>query len=291
MQDLNGKVAVITGGASGIGFAMAERFGLEGMKLAVADIEQDALDEAVSRLTAAGAEAIGFPTDVSSAVEMDALGEQVRERFGSAHLLCNNAGVGGGGTMWELTTADWEFVLGVNLWGVIHGIRVFAKQMVEQGEGHIVNTASMAGLVSVPGMGPYNVTKHAVVTLSETLYGELKSAGSPVGVSVLCPGFVNTRIYESQRNRPEGLRNTTTQPTEQDEKRREMAARFFAQAMPASDVANLVADAVENESFYILTHEGSDAGVERRLRTIIAGENPAAMNVGIFNRDSPGGDA
>lgn len=285
MEQLQGKVAVITGGASGIGWAMAERLAAAGMKIALADIEKGPLDEAVSRLTQAGTDAIGVPTDVSDGDQMDALGERVLDHYGAVHVICNNAGVGGGGTMWELTTADWQFVLGVNLWGVIHGVRVFCKHLVAQGEGHIVNTASMAGLVSVPAMGPYNVTKHGVVTLSETLYGELSNAAAGVGVSVLCPGFVNTRIYESQRNRPVGLSNGVADVDPEDAaKRRQMAARFFASAMPAADVAERVHDAVVNDHFYILTHEGSTAGVERRLTNIVDDVNPEFPNAAVFDR-------
>ncbi|MEE2677603.1 MAG: SDR family NAD(P)-dependent oxidoreductase, partial [Myxococcota bacterium] len=184
MQELSGKVAVVTGGASGIGHALATRFAEEGMKLVLLDVEAGPLDEAARGFEAQGVEVLAQRLDVSDAAAMDAAGAAALERFGAVHVLCNNAGVGSGGPMWELTTEDWEFCLRPNLWGVIHGIRVFAKHLVAQDEGHIVNTASMAGLVSVPGMGPYNVTKHAVVTLSETLYHELAALGSQVGVSV-----------------------------------------------------------------------------------------------------------
>lgn len=288
MKELNGRVAVVTGGASGIGLAMARRFGAAGMKLALADVEKPALDQAAADLGREGFEVLAVPTDVSDADAMDALGEQVLGRFGAVHLLCNNAGVGGGGVMWELTKADWQYTIGVNLWGVIHGVRVFVKHLVEQDEGHVVNTASMAGLVSVPGIGPYNVTKHAVVTLSETLHGELKSAGSRVGVSVLCPGFVNTRIYESHRNRPAELQNVAAgEDTAAQEQRREMAARFFAAAMAASDVAEKVHDAVVGDAFYILTHDGSAAGVQRRMENIVEGRSPDVTAPTIFgqNRD------
>jgi short-subunit dehydrogenase len=165
-----------------------------------------------------------------------------------------------------------------NLWGVIHGVRVFAKHLVEQDEGHVVNTASLAGMISVPGMGPYNVTKHAVVTLSETLYGELQAMESKVGVSVLCPGFVNTRIFESDRNRPQDLQNES-EPVMTDEAvaRREMAAEFMKTAMPTSQVADLVFDAIEQQKLYILTHAGSEAGIRRRMEAIIEGRNPEAI--------------
>ena len=276
MEELAGKVAVVTGGASGIGNAVAERLAAEGMKLVLADVERGPLDEAVEKLAAGGAEVIGVQTDVSQADEMDALAEQTLERFGAVHVVHNNAGVAGGGTMWELTTRDWEFVLRPNLWGVIHGIRVFVPHLVRQGEGHVVNTASMAGLISVPGMGPYNVTKHAVVTLSETLFGELAAAGLDVGVSVLCPGFVNTRIGESDRNRPEELRNPG-QPVatpEEREQRRKMASQFMSNAMRPQDVAEKVLDAIRTRRFYILTHDGTEAAVQRRVAPILEGRNP-----------------
>ena len=206
---------------------------------------------------------------------MDRLAARTLERFGAVHVVCNNAGVGGGGPMWELSTRDWEWVLRPNLWGVIHGVRVFVPHLVEQDEGHVVNTASMAGLVSIPNLGPYNVTKHAVVTLSETLYGDLKQAGKNVGVSVLCPGFVNTRIFDSQRNRPAALRNPGPEPDEAAlAERNRMAQEFLSRAMPPAEVAARVHDAIVNDRFWVLTHAGSEKGVEARLRTVLEGRNP-----------------
>ena len=197
----------MTGGASGIGLAMATRFAAEGMRLVLADIEEDVLEQAASDLRENGAEVLTVQTDCGDAASMDNLAAESLAHYGSVHVVCNNAGVGARGTMWELGVNDWEFVLRVNLWGVIHGVRVFAPHLVEQDEGHIVNTGSMAGLVSVSGTGPYNVSKHGVVTLSETLYGELQDAGSNVGVSVLCPGIIRTNLRNSERNRPEHLRD------------------------------------------------------------------------------------
>ncbi len=284
MKDLRGKVAVITGGASGIGRALAERAAAQGMKLVLADVEIGALDKAADELRAGGADVLAVPTDVADAEQMDMLGARTLERFGAAHLICNNAGVAGGGPMWELSTADWEFVLRVNLWGVIHGVRVFGPGLVAQDEGHFVNTASMAGLVSVPGLGPYNVTKHAVVTLSETLYGELQGAGSGVGVSVLCPGFVKTRIYESDRNRPEHLGPSQQIDAAEREQRRKMAAAFFEQAMSPREVADLVLDAVVRGRFYILTHDGAEKGVEQRMSAILSGGVPPVPAPDIFGQ-------
>src|SRR3954471_7231696 len=204
MNELEGKVAVVTGGASGIGRAVAERLAGEGMRLVIADVEEAALAETEKAFADKGAEVLAVRTDVSDGAAVDALRDQTLERFGAVHLIHNNAGVGSGGPIWTLTEADWAWVLGVNLWGVIHGIRAFVPLLVEQGEGHVVNTASMAGLISTPMMAPYNASKHAVVTISETLHYDLQLAGSPVRVSVLCPGVVQTRIHESHRNRPGG---------------------------------------------------------------------------------------
>src|SRR5438309_12091723 len=205
MQDLKGKVAVVTGAASGIGFGLAERFSAEGMRVVMADIEEAALNDASKRLADTGATVLPVVTDVSKADSVDALAARTFEELGTAHVVCNNAGVATGGPMWTLTERDWAWVMGVNLWGVIHGVHAFVPRLAEQGEGHVVNTASIAGLTSAPMMGPYNVSKHGVVTLSETLVAELALHGSPVKVSVLCPGWVNTRINEADRNRPPEL--------------------------------------------------------------------------------------
>ena len=244
MRDLEGKIAVITGGASGIGRAMSDRFGQAGMKLVLVDIEEDGLQAAADELRGKGVDVLTRRVDVSDAAQMDDLAKATLDHFGAVHLVCNNAGVGAGGPMWELTTADWEFAMRPNLWGVIHGIRVFTKLLLDQNEGHIVNTASMAGLVSVPGLGPYNVTKHAVVTLSETLYGELAEQDTEVGVSVLCPGFVSTRIWDSDRHRPEELRNAEQRQTpEEAEAGKNLIRSFMEGQLPAAAVADKVHDA------------------------------------------------
>jgi NAD(P)-dependent dehydrogenase (short-subunit alcohol dehydrogenase family) len=201
MQDLQGKVAVVTGGASGIGRAMAARFAAEGMHLVLADVEEAALDLAAKELGEGGAQVLAVPTDVSQASQVEALGEAARQRFGSVHVVCNNAGVGGHGYPTDETPLiEWEWVLGVNLWGVIHGVKTFLPMLIEQNEGHLVNTASVAGLISMPFMAPYAVAKHGVVALSEAIWHELSIRGSAVGVTVLCPGWVNTRIMDSTRN-------------------------------------------------------------------------------------------
>jgi len=274
VRDLRDKVAVITGGASGIGLAMAECFAGEGMKLALADIESEPLEAAAKRLTEQGADVLAVATDVSNADAMDALGQRVVERFGAVHVVCNNAGVAGGGPMWELSTEDWEFVIGPNLWGVIHGVRVFAPMLVAQNEGHVVNTASLAGLISVPGLAPYNVTKHAVVTLSETLHGELRGQGSAVGVSVLCPGFVKTRIFEHERHRPDGWQPPAESDPHAAALREAVLAHVLANALPPEAIAAQVLESIHEERFYILTHPESDEIVGRRMRAIVEGRDP-----------------
>ena len=203
MENLQGKVAVITGGASGIGKAMAAAAVAEGMKVVVADIEEGALKEAADELAAGGSDVLSVVTDVSDGASVRELRDRALDRFGAVHLVHNNAGVGTGGPIWEVSEEDWRWILGVNLWGVVHGIATFVPVLLEQGEGHVVNTASIAGLTTAPFLGPYNATKQAVVAMSETLYKDLQAAGvSGIGVSVLCPGFVQTRIAESDRNRP-----------------------------------------------------------------------------------------
>ncbi len=285
MQHLDGKVAVVTGAASGIGLAMAQRFAREGMKLTLVDIEAGALEEAAAELASGGADVFAQRVDVSDADSMDGLAQAVLDRFGAVHLVCNNAGVATGGPIWDLTTADWEFAMRPNLWGVIHGVRVFTKHLIAQDEGHIVNTASLAGLVSLPGIGPYNVTKHAVVTLSETLHGELAALGSKVGVSVLCPGFVSTRLWESDRNWPEDLPRRDPQPAEQQEQTRAVLKALIEGGISTEPVVERVVDAIVNQRFYILTHEGSEDAVEQRMRRIVRGENPVALaeGIGIFS--------
>jgi NAD(P)-dependent dehydrogenase (short-subunit alcohol dehydrogenase family) len=213
VKDLRDRTAVITGGASGIGRAMAGRFAAEGMKIVLADVEAEALDRAVEELRGRGAAAVGVRADVSRAGDVEAIAAEAERAFGPVHVLCNNAGVAAGGPLWKLSEADWAWVLGVNLWGVVHGIRAFVPRMIEHGgEGHVVNTASVAGLAAGPWFGPYCASKHAVVAISETLHHELALTGSAIKVSVLCPGFVKTRIAESHRNRPADLQRDPAEP-------------------------------------------------------------------------------
>ena len=279
MKDLRGRVAVVTGGASGIGRALADRFAAEGMKLALADVEGPALERAEAELRAGGADVLALRTDVSKEAEVQALAAAVFQRFGAVHLLCNNAGVGSGGRVWELTTADWEWVLGVNLWGVIHGIRAFVPAMLRTGEeGHVVNTASLAGLISAPYVAPYHASKHAVVTLSESLHYELAAIGAKVKVSVLCPGYVATRIAESTRNRPPALGAAV----ESQGGRPEAAAmsqairRRVSSGLSPAEVAAQVLRAIHEERFWIFTHPRMKALIEQRHADVMAERNPGA---------------
>jgi NAD(P)-dependent dehydrogenase (short-subunit alcohol dehydrogenase family) len=274
MQDLKGKVAVVTGAASGIGFGLAERFCAEGMQVVMADIEDAALNDAAKRLADTGATVLPVVTDVSKGDSVDELAARTFEELGTAHVVCNNAGVATGGPVWTLTERDWEWVLGVNLWGVIHGVRAFVPRLVEQGDGHVVNTASIAGLTSAPMMGPYNVSKHGVVTLSETLQQELTMHGSPVKVSVLCPGWVQTRIGESDRNRPPELQDGGDDANPIGEMGREFLKTLVESGLAPADVAAQVLDAIREERFYILTHPEMTPMIEKRMQDVLQGRTP-----------------
>jgi NAD(P)-dependent dehydrogenase (short-subunit alcohol dehydrogenase family) len=273
MKDFKDKVAVITGAASGIGRAIADRCVQEGMKVVLADVEAEALTKAEASMKAGGATVLAVRTDVSQARDVEALAQETLDAFGAVHLLCNNAGVGMEAAIWESTIAEWEWVMGVNLWGVIHGVRVFVPLMLAQDtECHIVNTASMAGLISGPGLGVYKVTKHAVVSLSETLYSELAERGAKVKVSVLCPGIVNTRIMDSARNRPGRL--PQTEPARTSGARWEFLRQVVQVGMPPGQVADIVFDALRKDQFYILTHPEGKGFVRTRMLDIIQDRNP-----------------
>lgn len=278
MKALQDQVAVVTGAASGIGRAMAERFAAEGMRLVLADIERPALAEVESALRATGTAVAAVPTDVSKAADVGALAQKAMEAFGAIHVVCNNAGVAGTpGASWERSVADWEWILGVNLWGVIHGIRTFVPLMLKQGlEGHIVNTASMAGLLSGPGTSDYGVTKHAVVTLSESLYHELAMMGSRLKVSVLCPAWVNTRIMDADRNRPPELRREAKIQTQLPvgEEMEGTIRQLLVQGLDPDEVADWVVNAIRNERFYILTHPTWKPQVRRRMEDILEDRLP-----------------
>jgi NAD(P)-dependent dehydrogenase (short-subunit alcohol dehydrogenase family) len=275
MKEFKDKVAVITGAASGIGRALADRCVQEGMKVVLADVEGEALTKTEASMKASGATVLAVQTDVSQARDVEALGQKAVEAFGAVHLLCNNAGVAGTpAPLWDSTVADWEWVMCVNLWGVIHGVRVFVPVMLAQDtECHVVNTASMAGLISCPGLGIYKVTKHGVVALSETLYHELAERGAKVKVSVLCPGLVNTRIMESARNRPGDL--PTTEPLDAASGAGwEMLRQLVPAGMPPGQVADAVFEAVREDRFYILTHPEEKGYIRKRMEDILQERNP-----------------
>ncbi|QDZ27644.1 SDR family oxidoreductase [Noviherbaspirillum sp. UKPF54] len=281
MKEFQNKVAVITGGGSGFGREFANIGARLGMKLVLADVQQDALDKTAAELEAQGAQVLAMRCDVRRAEQVQALADATMEKFGAVHLVFNNAGVGSGGLIWENSVADWEWVLGVNLWGVIHGVRIFTPLMLECAkkeagyQGHIVNTASMAGLLNAPNMGIYNVSKHAVVSLSETLYQDLKLIEAPVGASVLCPYFVPTGISQSHRNRPDDVK-TEGGPT---------ASQIAAQAVSekavssgkvtAAEVAERTFDAIRNEQFYIYSHPHALGNVQTRMEDIVLQRNPS----------------
>jgi NAD(P)-dependent dehydrogenase (short-subunit alcohol dehydrogenase family) len=277
MKEFTGRVAVVTGAASGIGRGLAEACAREGMKVVLADVDEAALSEAERELKASGAEAIAVRTDVSKSEEVEALAQKTLEAFGAAHLLFNNAGVGAGTTVWESTLEDWQWVLGVNLWGVIHGVRTFVPLMLKQGdECHVVNTSSMAGLVSGPALGVYKVSKHGVVSLSETLACELAIMKAKIGVSVLCPGGVKTRVMECERNRPAEMQNAVAAESKHPvvAQAEAMLRQLVETGMPPSQVAEAVFEAIREGRFYVLTHEDWKLHVRKRMNDILLGRNP-----------------
>ena len=277
IEDLSGKVAVVTGAASGIGRATATAFAEAGMSVVLADIEEKALDATAKAFAEAGHTAVPVVTDVSDGASMEALAARSFDELGAVHVLHLNAGVGGGGPLWMLTENDWRWILGVNLWGVIHGVRTFVPRMLASGEpGHVVSTASMAGLTSSAMMGPYNVSKHGVVTLSETLQRDLSMFGSQIGVSVLCPGWVNTGIGDSGRNRPDELRNADAGNPLADGSG-SMLQGVLESGLPPAEVAAMVLDAVRTGRFYILTHPEWNAMIEQRMSDILEGRTPSPM--------------
>jgi len=277
MKDLPGKVVVVTGAASGIGRAMSDAFVASGARVVLADVEAQSLSRVAAEIEGAGGTVLAVPTDVTKAEQVEALADRATEAFGAVHVVCNNAGVAIAGPIWEHTTDDWEWLLGVNLWGVIHGMRTFVPRFIAQGEGHVVNTASVAGLTSSPFMGVYNVTKHGVVTLSETLARDLQLTGAPVGVSVLCPGFVQTRILESDRNRPSGLGAGADR--ERPNEMRAAMEQLIREGLPPAEVARMVVEAVREDRFYVLTHPEYVDAIRQRFEDVLAGRGVTPMTI------------
>ena len=279
ITDFKGKTAVLTGAGSGFGLECARIAAQRGMNVVLVDVQQDALDAADAEIKAKGAATLAFKLDVSSADQMETMSKAVFERFGAPHLVFNNAGVGSGGLIWENTLKDWEWVLGVNVMGVVHGLRNFTPMMLAAAaaepawRGHIVNTASMAGLLNAPNMGVYNVSKHAVVSLSETLYQDLQLVTDQVGASVLCPFFVTTGIAQSHRNRPDELKAAT--PTKSQLIGQAMTGKAVGSGkVSAADVAAMVFDAVAANQFYIYSHPKAIKSVQTRMEDVLQSRNP-----------------
>ena len=274
-----GKTAVLTGAGSGFGLECARIGATLGMNLVLADVQQDALDKAVAELQGAGASVLAMRVDVSKAEQVEALGAATLERFGAPHFVFNNAGVGAGGLIWENSAAEWEWVIGVNLMGVAHGIRVFTPMMLEAAgkdpayQGHIVNTASMAGLLNAPNMGIYGASKHAVVSMSETLYQDLALVTDQISASVLCPFFVPTGISQSHRNRPQQLHSS--KPTRSQLLGQAMSDKAVGSGkITAAEVAQKVFDAIARNQFYIYSHPKAIGSVQTRMEDVLLARNP-----------------
>jgi NAD(P)-dependent dehydrogenase (short-subunit alcohol dehydrogenase family) len=277
MKEFKGKVAVVTGGASGIGWGLAERCAFEGMKVVIADIEEPALKQAEKTLKTGGAEVLAVLTDVSRLSDIEALAQKTIDAFGEVHLLFNNAGVQAGGSLgkplWDNTLADWEWLIGVNLWGVIYGVKVFMPVMLRQNtECHIVNTSSMAGLIAEPQLVIYSVTKAGVIKLSEGLYLQLKQKNSPIGVSVLCPAFVSSRLGEAERNRPRELQNQPEAPRQPGQP--SLVMQFRNKVLSPEQSADIVFKAIREDTFYIFTDPLVQELFKQRAENILQGHNP-----------------
>lgn len=273
MYELSGKVAVITGAGSGIGLAMAHRFGAEGMAVVVADVETQALETAAAELRNAGIDVHAVRTDVTSPAQVEALATSALDRYGRVHVLCNNAGVGVFGGVSEMSVEEFRWIADVNLWGVLHGIKAFLPYLEAEGEGHIINTASVSGLLTQPGAAAYNVSKFGVIALSEALFYELRMSGSPVGVSVVCPGTVRTNIFDSGRNRPPGI--APSEGPVADRTAQVMEALGRSSHRGPDEVASAAVRAVKANEFYVLTHPGIMPFVKQRHEDIEMQRNPS----------------
>jgi NAD(P)-dependent dehydrogenase (short-subunit alcohol dehydrogenase family) len=281
MKRLAGRTAVITGAGSGFGLEASRIAAREGMNVVMADVQQDALDRAVAEVEGTGAKVLPFRLDVSKAEQVEAMGAATLKRFGAPGFVFNNAGVGVGGLIWEHTLKDWDWVIGVNLMGVVHGVRTFVPMMLDAAkadpefEGHVTNTASMAGMVNMPNMGAYNVSKHAVVSLSETLYQDLRLVTDQIGASVLCPFFVPTGIHESHRNRPEAMREDRA-PTKSELINKAMTGRAVGSGkVTAAHVAQFVFDAAREDRFYVFSHPRALGTVQTRMEDVMQLRNPS----------------
>lgn len=277
MQEFQGKTAIVTGAASGIGLALAERFAKARMNVVLADIEEDALSKAVEDLSSRQHQVVGIVTDTMRKESVREMADKAIAEYGKVHILCNNAGVasmrGGVKGVWEVADADWTWVMGVNFWGVLYGIQALVPHMLEHGEAsHIVNTASLAGLI--PGGGPYGVSKHGVLALTEGLYRDLKTQKANIGASVLCPGFVNTQIFAAERNRPGELRSAD----DGSEAAVSIGKAMLEQGKDPSEVADIVFQSIEEDRLYILPHPAWDDFVRARVEHVIGREGPASLD-------------
>jgi NAD(P)-dependent dehydrogenase (short-subunit alcohol dehydrogenase family) len=273
MNALGGKVAAVTGAASGLGRAMALAFASEGMHVALADVDEPGLKATAERLASGAGKAMAMRVNVSDGAEVEAFAKRCVNELGAVHVVCNNAGVALSGAAWENSEDEWRWLLGVNLWGVIHGVRAFAPRLLAQDEGHIVNTASVAGLISPPGMGAYSVSKHAVVALSESLHHDLRERGSRVGVSVLCPAYVPTGLSSSERNRPSGM-GVPPKSNERMAKEAMLRKAVASGKLSADEVARAVVAAVKESRFYVLTHPAIKGAVRARMEDVLEGRAP-----------------
>ena len=275
MKEFQDRVAVVTGGASGLGRSMALRFAREGMKIVLGDVQADALKKTAAEFEQARIPVLAVRVDVAKGKDVEALADKAFKTFGAVHILCNNAGVAPGGRVWEQTAKDWEWTLGVNVWGVIHGIRAFVPRMLEQNvDCHVVNTASVAGMLSLPGMGVYCVSKHSVVTLTECLHHDLVEFGAKMKASVLCPAFVPTGISDSERNRPASLREEKKKSAEDLKREEQLRHAVQSGRISAEQVADLVFEAIKAEKFYILPHQKIKPAIETRMQDILQEREP-----------------